>query len=185
MSLPQFIAGPYELRPCRLYDEMLCAVHGLQVIGGFHGPMQWPRAKVRGRPQLIVCDGLLAALSVELRDAVAFHWGVHVRTVANWRDALGFTHDVSPAVHAFRAGVMRTNRLRSPEVFELPGIQHLQQLDVQTRRGLGWSTAGKRRWTEIEIQQTLVADSRVVSKTLGRSLNSVRSAKYRAMRQSS
>ena len=179
----QLIGGPYELRACRQHDEILCAVHGLQVIAGFFGPMQWPRAKVRGRPQIIVCDGLLDALSIETRDTIAFHWGVHLRTVANWRRALAMTNEVSRAVHSLRSAAMLHNHLTRPDAFKLPGKEHLEQLDHVARQRLGWTTAGERVWTDEDLQQVLTHDSRTVSARLGRSLNAVRSARYRALRR--
>ncbi len=173
----------YSQRHCRVGDEILCAVHGMQVVGGFWGPQSWPRARVRGRPQLIVCDGLLSALKIESREAISFHWGVHIATVANWRRALGLTHQITDAVKRIRRQVMHGNRQGRPELYVEPGTSYLKSLTIAQRRELGWISAGSRKWTDIELNQIEVGDVQMLSEQLQRSVNSIRSARYRLSKE--
>ena len=182
MAFVELLHGPYECGPHKTGAPVLCAVHGLQVVGGFWGPRSWPRARVKGRPQLIVCDGLLLALKTETREAVSFHWGVHVQTVANWRRALGLTHVLTEAVVRFRSRVMQENRAAHPETFLFPGIAHLQALSNEARRNLGLATAGERRWSQEDLALLQHGEVRQLALRLGRTPHSVRSARSRVMR---
>jgi len=179
MAFLELLGKKYTLRHCRVGDEIICAVHGMQVVGGFCGPRSWPRAKVRGRPQLIVCDGLLQALRVESREAIAFHWGVHVATVANWRRALGLTHQIADAVTHIKRQMMHDNRQVRPESFVYPGVKYLETLTEAQRKELGWISAGNRKWSDLELKQLNEEDAHLLSERLQRSINSIRSARYR------
>lgn len=183
MTHVDLIGRGYTLRPYRIGDEIYCAVHGVQVIGGFWGPRTWPRAKVRGRPQLIVCDGLLDALKVESREAISFHWGVHVATVANWRRALGLTHQLAEGVKQIKRSVMLGNLRERPEKFVHPGKEYLNSLTLAQRRELGWATAGDRKWTATELDLLYAADIESLSVQIKRSVHSVRSARRRLLNQ--
>lgn len=185
MIFLELLGKNYTLRHCRVGDEIVCAVHGMQVVGGFCGPRSWPRAKVSGRPQLIVCDGLLQALKVESQEAIAFHWGVHVRTVANWRRTLGLTHQTVEGVKHIRRKVMHDNRQERPESFVYPGVKYLEALTEEQRKELGWISAGNRKWTDLELKHIHEGDVHLLSEQLQRSINSIRSARYRLAKSDS
>jgi hypothetical protein len=52
-------------------------------------PIQWPATRRGRRAAVIVCGDLVRAVRVESAIAVAFHWGVSMKTVGHWRRALG------------------------------------------------------------------------------------------------
>ena len=168
-----------EAPQVKIGDELLCEISGLQIVMSFHGPMAWPRAKVKGRPQLIVCGALKRAVLDERRESVAAQWGVHTRTVANWRRKLGLTGSVGRAVHEFKAARMQIARVECPERFEMPGLAHLWTLTAAERRLLGTMTAGDRAWTPVELSSLDHGKVQELSLRLNRSVAAINSAKSR------
>src|SRR5580698_5439111 len=85
----RLLYGPYNAPDVCIGSELQCNVYGLQIVAGWWGPKQWPRAKARGRPRLIICDELSRAIKFETCETVSTHWGVHISTIAKWRKKLG------------------------------------------------------------------------------------------------
>ncbi len=175
----RLLYGPYTVPQAKLGEELPCSIHGLQVVSGWHGPMQWPKAKARGRPKLIVCCDLLRAVRQETCDTVALHWGVHRRTVANWRRGLGCATGATRARSSYTSAKMRVLRSDTPERFVEPGERHLAAYTYQTRRRLGERSAGARVWSAEEIGMLGSMSGKELSKLLGRPIRSVASARAR------
>lgn len=172
--------GPYSAPEVEIGDELLCSVHGLQVVAGFYGPRQWPRAKTKGgRARLIVCGDLCKAISQETLDTVALQWGVHKRTVANWRKRLGLVGVLSPANHAFKAALMSEYRADNPRSFVDPGRQYLKTLNRQQRRALGVKTAGASCWLPSDINVLTEYANVDATRLLNRSIKSIATARRR------
>ena len=82
--------GPYLPPKCRIGDKLLCEYRDREVTvrGVTGGRIQWPCARGPGPQGPIVCGSLIQAVRTESAIAVAFHWGVCVKTVTKWRRAL-------------------------------------------------------------------------------------------------
>ncbi len=172
--------GPYLVPEVTIGDELWCAVHGLQVVAGWHGPKQWPRAKTRGgRHRLIVCGDLIRALKEETCDTVALHWGVHRRTVANWRRVLNCANGCTTAGRLFASARMSHLRAEKPELYIAPGHKHLKALSPDARRMLGRLAAGTRSWSADEIELLSKASNEALAQHLNRSTKAIGSARRR------
>lgn len=179
-ELCRLVGGPYSLSTqVSNGDAILCAAHGLQRVAGFYGPKQWPRAAVKGRPQLIVFGPLIEALKHEARQAVACHWGVSLATVANWRRKLRISGTPIYADRALKSARMRVAHEERPDVFVAPGKRFLKNLSPEARKDLGVRTASVRAWREEDLQQLRFTSDREFSTVTGRSLHAVRSARRR------
>ncbi len=178
----RILFGPYLAPPVRIGDELTCSLSGLQVVGGWHGPKQWPKIKSSGWPRLIVCGDLVKALSLETCQTVATHWGIHPRTVANWRRRLNLNVSVTSAGSIYKAANLRTAARNNPERWVLPHVDRFKNIPTENRRQLGRRTAGDHAWSENEIaklHQLVHLDARAVATLLGRSTKAVASAQRR------
>jgi hypothetical protein len=172
--------GPYLVPEVKIGNELWCKVHGLQTVAGWHGPKQWPKAKSRGgRQRLIVCGDLLRALEEETCDTVALHWGVHRRTVANWRRALDRANGCTTAGRLLASARMSVLREEQPASYVDPGDAHLRGLAHDERQMLGRLAAGQRAWTYEEIALLSQASNKVLARSLNRSVKAIASAKFR------
>lgn len=180
VSIRRFMYGPYRCPHSNVGEAFLCRVHGLQVVAGWSGPMQWPTAKARGgRPRLIVAGDLIRALKQETSDTVALHWGVCRRTVANWRKALGLSAQMTDAGLQFRQANMRRKRATKPTLFVAPGQKYIESLDSTRRRELGQRTAAERMWKPEEIELLRTLPNRLAAQRLNRSIRAIGNARIR------
>jgi hypothetical protein len=175
----RLIYGPYVAPEVKIGDELLCSVYGLQVVSGWCGPKQWPRAKARGRPRLIICGDLRRALELETCETVCLHWGIHLSTVAKWRKKLGLELNMTVAGSAFRVAKMRTERLKNPERYVFPGQHAISTLSLEARNAIGRLTAGTRAWSVDEIEALRHLTNKAAELKLHRSLGSIRNARAR------
>ena len=179
MASYRLLYGPYIAPNVRVGDELLCSVYGLQVVMGWHGPKQWPQAKATGRPRLIVCGGLLEALSQETARTISLHWGVHVATIAKWRKRLGLHLRPPTANSEFKSARMRVDRVSRPESFVTPGSGNLSNLSQAERRRIALKAAGDHAWSPEEIEVLRHLSNRAASKELNRSMSSIANARRR------
>jgi hypothetical protein len=175
----RLLFGPYATPEVKVGDELRCNVYGLQVVAGWWGPKQWPRAKANGRPRLIVCDELRRAIESETSETVSTHWGIHICTIANWRKALGMEVKLTMAGIAFRVAKMRSYRTAHPERYIFPGYQAIASLEQRVRKEFGRRTAGARAWSHIEIEMLKHLDNNAASVELHRSIRSIGNARAR------
>lgn len=175
----RLLFGPYRTPEVFLGDELLCEIRGLQVVAGWFGPMQWPKAKARGRPQLIVCGDLLKALKHEMAEVVSLHWGIHTSTVAKWRKRIGLHQQRTSANVAFRSAKMRVSKISDPGTFVIPGTNYLRNRSLLDRRLVSQEAAGKGAWSPHDIEILRASGNQAASKLLGRSIYSVVTARQR------
>jgi hypothetical protein len=176
----RLLYGPYNAPHVRIGDELHCNVYGLQIVAGWSGPKQWPRAKARGgRPRLIICDELRRAIKFETCETVSAHWGIHIRTIAKWRKKLGFESTISVAGSSYKRAKMRRERTMRPDRYVLPGYHAITSLTSAARMEVGRRSAGARAWSlqEIEALRHLANDSAMVQ--LNRSFSSIMNARAR------
>jgi len=171
--------GPYSVPKTRIGASLFCAAHGLQVVAGWYGPKQWPRARVKGRPQLIVCGDLVRALSLETRETVALHWGVHPFTVVNWRKKLGITGTPTASGIEFKRAKMRVMRAKQPDSWVTPGLRYFEKLSPAERKLRMPRVAEHRMWSSAEVDKLRALDNKQAAKDLGRSYSSVANARQR------
>jgi hypothetical protein len=175
----RLLYGPYNAPHVRIGDELQCNVYGLQVVAGWWGPKQWPRAKARGRPRLIICDELSRAIKFETCETVSTHWGIHIRTIAKWRKKLGFETSITVAASAFKSAKMRRDRTVRPDCYVLPGYHNFATLTSAARMEFGRRSAGARAWSpqEIDALRYLTNSSAMVQ--LNRPFSSIINARTR------
>lgn len=176
----RLLYGPYVPPDTYIGDTLLCAAHGLQTVTGWYGPRQWPKARTRrGRPQLIVCGDLVRALSLETRETIALHWGVHWCTVANWRRKLGISGTPSAGNIALKKARMRMFRHEEPATWVIPGVTQFKRLSSEELRSRVPRVPGQQAWSPAEIDKLIVLENRRAAAELGRSYSSVANARQR------
>jgi hypothetical protein len=85
----KLLFGPYEPPRTRRGKFLVCEWRGTVKVGDYsEGPIPWP-VKWGTRHSLILCGDLVEAVKQESEVAVAHHWGVGIKTVQKWRQALG------------------------------------------------------------------------------------------------
>ena len=169
--------GPYSVPDTRIGDNLFCSAHGLQVVAGWYGPKQWPRAKRRA--QLIVCGDLLKALSLETRNAIALHWGVHPFTVVNWRKKLGIAGTPTAAGREFKKARMRVLRAKEPDSWVVPGLRYFGKLSPAEKKVRMPQVPEHQVWSTSEADLLRTLANRQAAKELGRSYSSVANARQR------
>jgi len=176
----RLLYGPYVAPEVRIGDELFCGVHGLQVVMGWYGPKQWPKAKAKGgRPRLIVCGDLRRALELETRETISLHWGVSSSTVAKWRKKLGLEKRVTLACSAYRGAAMRCKRAEQPEKYVFPGSDAISHLSPAFRSEVGRRVAGSRAWSSQELEALQNFSNSLAVHKLNRSLSSIKNARQR------
>jgi hypothetical protein len=91
-SFDQLVFGPYRPPRFRLGGTLRCRVYGSRpVVGVSAARISWPlvRAGTRRRAVPALVGGLVRAVRLEARQAVAAWWGVSDSTVTKWWKALG------------------------------------------------------------------------------------------------
>jgi len=179
VSSRRLMYGPYVNPDVEIGDALFCHVHGLQLVAGWSGPRQWPRAKAGGWPRLIVCGDLLRALELETCETVSVHWGIHLRTVVGWRKRLGIDGMPTKAATLYRSAKMRLEIDSNPHIFGLPGQARLSAMSSEARVELGRRTAGTRAWTQTDIDWLSKCDNATAASLSGRSLGAIRNARIR------
>jgi hypothetical protein len=174
----QLIFGPYVPPRVEVGDQLQCQIFGLQIVKGWLGPMQWPRAACSGRPRLIICSELMRAIVQETIATVSLQWGIHTSTIKKWRRRIVAT-GLTAASAKYRAAKMRSLRHQQPQTYVSPGLEHLAHLSGESRVSLGLATAGQRAWSSVELEQLPGLTNKRASAILGRSVKSVASARQR------
>jgi hypothetical protein len=171
--------GPYSVPQVRVGDELMCSLAGLQVVGGWHGPMQWPRAKGSGRARLIVCGDLRRAIELETRETISLHWGVSTSAVAKWRKRLDLQGNQTAAGKAYKVSKLRRERITNPDSWVVPGLRVLAGLSHSQRRELGRRVAGPRCWSQPELEELRSLSNTAAAVQLNRSLSAIVNARRR------
>ncbi len=84
----KLLFGPYDPPRTRRGKFLVCEWRGTVKVGDYSdGPIPWP-VKWGTRNSLILCGDLVEAVKQESEIAVAHHWGVGIKTVQKWRQAL-------------------------------------------------------------------------------------------------
>jgi hypothetical protein len=85
----QLLFGPYHPPKTDRGRFLVCEWRGKVKVSGYSdGAIPWP-VKWRTRNSLILCGDLVKAVWNESRVAVAYHWGVSLKKVQDWRQVLG------------------------------------------------------------------------------------------------
>jgi len=86
----RLVNGPYKPPQVKPGDWLDDEIRGMVEVGGWsNAPIAWPRRRIRGRYNLILCGDLITAVRNESVEAIVHHFGATKTTVMIWREALG------------------------------------------------------------------------------------------------
>ena len=175
--------GPYKPPPTRMGDHLECEIRGkLQVGRWSDGPIPWPQARNPrgGGWMLIVCGDLARAIRQESNQAVAHWFGGNVKTVSQWRRALGVKASTEGTKELRRAWVPF---MVTPEETAL-GLERSRTSParhiahpVSCKANLKARHPNARAWTPDELKLLRQMADRQIAARLGISTNAVAAAR--------
>jgi hypothetical protein len=197
----RFVGGPYAPPRVAIGGWLKCALRGDLQVGGYTNAMvPWPVAAGHHK-QLIVCGDLVKALRTESRLAAAFHFGISLALVSEYRSRLNIERFTAGSQRLFWRSV---NLARTPEARrklsrKLEGrgdtmtpeareeLRRIQQQpksqEWKARMSERWSRrfallGPPRPWTEDELKLIGTKPDREVARLLDRSLSAVKAKKF-------